>query len=476
MSNPKQCFELVIFGGLGDLSTRKLIPSLYMLCRDGRLGQGKIYLVTRQPLKQEALIDRVQQSIAKHVSIESQDEASWLEFEAMLQAVTLDASELTSFQNLAKQLDSLIENRIFYLATGSELYADICLGLHQAQLITNTAKVVLEKPIGKNFASAKQINQLVKNYFAEQQVYRIDHYLGKETVQNLLALRFANSIFEHQWSQKYIDHIQITIAETLGVEKRAGFYESVGAVRDMFQNHLLQLLCITAMEPPASLDADALRAEKVKVIKALKPLTSETLAQNIVLGQYEGYQQEAGVAADSHTETFIAAKVEVDNWRWAGVPFYLRTGKKMADRLCEIEVCFKPIPHSIFPAQNKDFMSNKLIFRLQPDDGIRMQLYEKRIGQGMRLRPVKLNLNPSYIKESRVADAYERLLHDVIKGNQTLFLREDELLSAWQWLDPLLEYWHARQQQPATYPAASWGPAKAKVLLANDRRLWSEDS
>lgn len=476
MTKEQQTFELILFGGLGDLATRKLLPALYMLFAAKRLQGGSIYLLTRQNISQPQLLEHVQGLIAKYVSPQYQDEQAWQEFAKVLQVATLDATSVTDFQNLAEMLKADTTNRIFYLATGSDLYADICQGLHQAKLIHATSKVVLEKPIGKDLATATAINQLVAQYFSEQQIYRIDHYLGKETVQNLLVLRFANSIFEHQWSQKYIDNIQITISETLGIENRAGFYESVGAMRDMLQNHLLQLLCITAMEPPASMCPDAVRDEKVKVLKALKPLTRSDVADKIVFGQYDHYREERGVSNNSSTETFVAAKVEIDNWRWAGVPFYLRTGKCLAERLCEIVVSFKEIPHSIFPLQHKNSMANKLIFRLQPDDGIRMQLCEKRVGPGMNVRPVNLSLNPSHVSESRVPEAYERLLYDVIQGNQTLFLREDELLSAWQWVDPILEYWQAEELRPKRYASGSWGPAAATLLLAKDGRLWTENN
>ena len=301
-----------------------------------------------------------------------------------------------------------------------------------------------------------------------------------------MVLRFANSLFESQWNQNYIDHIQITISEQLGVEQRAGFYEHVGAMRDMFQNHLLQLLCITAMEPPAKLEPDAVRDEKVKVLKALKPITGTAINENVVRGQYDSgvaegkpvprYRDEPGVHHKSLTETFISAKVEIDNWRWAGVPFYLRTGKRLAERACEIVVQFKEIPHSIFPLQHKNTMANKLIFRLQPDEGVRLMLCEKRVGPGMNVRPMNLSLNPSNQRQTRVPEAYERLLFDALSGNATLFLRDDELLEAWRWVDPIIKHWEEQEQRPEPYTAGSWGPAAATLLLARDGRLWDENS
>ncbi|MEE3159283.1 MAG: glucose-6-phosphate dehydrogenase, partial [Pseudomonadota bacterium] len=387
---------------------------------------------------------------------------------------------------LSKTLSSDDINRLYYMATGSDLYTPVCKGLHDAGLIQSQSKIVLEKPIGHDLDTAQAINDTVAEYFKEKQIYRIDHYLGKETVQNLMVLRFANSLFESQWNQNYIDHIQITISEQLGVEQRAGFYEHVGAMRDMFQNHLLQLLCITAMEPPAKLEPDAVRDEKVKVLKALKPITGTAINENVVRGQYDSgvaegkpvprYRDEPGVHHKSLTETFISAKVEIDNWRWAGVPFYLRTGKRLAERACEIVVQFKEIPHSIFPLQHKNTMANKLIFRLQPDEGVRLMLCEKRVGPGMNVRPMNLSLNPSNQRQTRVPEAYERLLFDALSGNATLFLRDDELLEAWRWVDPIIKHWEEQEQRPEPYTAGSWGPAAATLLLARDGRLWDENS
>ncbi len=303
-------------------------------------------------------------------------------------------------------------------------------------------------------------------------------------------MRFANSIFEHQWNQQYIDHIQITIAETVGVEKRAGFYEGTGALRDMLQNHLLQLLCMTAMEPPASLHAQAVRDEKIKVLRALKPIEGDDINENVVRGQYEAgliqseegsemslaYRSEAGVDAESYTDTFVAMKVEIDNWRWSGVPFYLRTGKRLPSKACEIVVQFKEVPHSLFEMQHKKTMANKLIFRLQPDEGVRLQLCEKRIGNHLQVRPMILSLNDSNQYKKRVPDAYERLLGDAINNNPTLFLREDELMAAWKWTDSILQYWAESDQRPESYAAGSWGPAASTLLLARDGRLWEENT
>ncbi|MEC7545442.1 MAG: glucose-6-phosphate dehydrogenase [Pseudomonadota bacterium] len=479
-------FELVLFGGLGDLALRKLMPALFLLHRDGRLLDGVIYAVTRRDIPRDAFVAKIESSIKSHVPsnyLEKEPVESFLE---KVQCFTLDVNESKGYKALAKALSSNDINRLFYMATGSDLYTPICRGLHDADLIKSQSKIVLEKPIGHDLETAEVINQTVAEFFAEKQIYRIDHYLGKETVQNLMVLRFANSLFESQWNQHYIDHIQITISEQLGVEQRAEFYEHVGAMRDMFQNHLLQLLCITAMEPPAKLEPDAVRDEKVKVLKALKPITGEMINENVVRGQYDSgvadgkpvprYRDEPGVHDKSLTETFIAAKVEIDNWRWAGVPFYLRTGKRLAERACEIVVQFKEIPHSIFPLQHKNTMANKLIFRLQPDEGVRLMLCEKRVGPGMNVRPMNLSLNPSNQRQTRVPEAYERLLYDALSGNATLFLRDDELIEAWRWVDPIIKFWQEQEQRPEPYTAGTWGPAAATLLLARDGRLWDENS
>ena len=481
-----QPFELVLFGGVGDLALRKLLPALYLLDVDGRLPAGRIVALGRSAIEASDFCTKIEKSIQQHVSTQYQDDEVWQRFEQRLQYVQLDITQASGFDGLTGLLSADCPNRLYYLATASSLYADICQNLHANDLINDACKVVMEKPIGHDLSSAQLINESVAGYFNESQIYRIDHYLGKETVQNLMVLRFANSLFESQWNQHYIDHIQITISESLGVEKRAGFYEQVGAFRDMMQNHLLQLLCITAMEPPSKMEPDAVRDEKVKVIKALRPIEGKGIQDKVIRGQYgrgvsaneavPKYKDEDGVAVDSQTETFVAMKVEVDNWRWAGVPFYLRTGKRLAERACEIVVQFKEVPHSIFAMQHKETMANKLVFRLQPDEGIRLQICEKRVGSGMKVRPMNLSLSPEEQKKQRVPEAYERLLLDALSGNATLFLRDDELMEAWRWVDPILSDWLGSDSSPETYTAGSWGPAAATLLLAKDGRLWDENS
>jgi glucose-6-phosphate 1-dehydrogenase len=498
----EQPFELVIFGGLGDLALRKLFPALYLLELDKRLPQGRILIVGRKDLDLKAVLAKVKQAVFSHVSPFYQNDASWQRLAERLSYVQIDVQKPENYRALVSELESDCLNRLFYLATASFLYPYIAANLQLNYLIHQSSKVVLEKPIGHNLESAKAINKAVAEYFSEEQIYRIDHYLGKETVQNLMVLRFANSIFESQWNQQYIDHIQISISESLGVEKRAGFYEQVGAFRDMMQNHLLQLLCIVAMEPPAKMEPDAVRDEKVKVIKALRPIEGSDIHNKVIRGQYgkgvsEGqpvprYRDEEGVDKQSQTETFVAMKVEIDNWRWAGVPFYLRTGKRLAERACEIVVQFKEIPHSIFSMQHKETMANKLIFRLQPDEGIRLQLCEKKLGSGMNVRPMTLSLNPENPSQVsinsqqldveannnrvRVPEAYERLLFDVLASNATLFLRDDELMQAWNWVDPILAAWQESDSIPEPYTAGTWGPAASTLLLAKDGRLWNESN
>ncbi len=484
-------FDLILFGANGDLALRKLLPSLYHLHVDERLHiDGTIWLVSRSTQTLDTYLKKLKSKLTKEKFIDDLNEEHWQSFISCLRYVAMDLKENKSFLTLSKLFKKRNAQRIFYCAVHSKLYSDIASQLGQHDLITEISRIVLEKPIGSDYESGRLINEKINEYFTESQIYRIDHYLGKETVQNLLALRFANSIFEHQWNQQYIDHIQITIAETVGVEKRAGFYESTGALRDMLQNHLLQLLCMTAMEPPASLHAQAVRDEKIKVLRALKPIKDHDINENVVRGQYEAgliqsesgsemslaYRNESGVDGESYTDTFVAMKVEIDNWRWSGVPFYLRTGKRLPSKVCEIVVQFKEVPHSLFEMQHKKTMANKLIFRLQPDEGVSLQLCEKRIGNHLQVRPMTLSLNDSKQYKKRMPDAYERLLADAINNNPTLFLREDELMAAWKWTDPILQHWAQSDQRPESYAAGSWGPAAATLLLARDGRLWEENT
>jgi glucose-6-phosphate 1-dehydrogenase len=376
--------------------------------------------------------------------------------------------------------------RVFYLAVGPDLFGPICDRLGQQGLVTLKSRVVVEKPLGKDGASAEATNNAIGKVFPEESIYRIDHYLGKETVQNLMALRFANLLFEPVWNSAHIDHVQITVSETLGVEGRAGYYDSSGALRDMVQNHILQLLCLVAMEPPTSMDADAVRDEKLKVLKALKPFTQDKIDQHIVRGQYgkgaseqgpvPGYLEELGNPR-STTETFVAVKAEIGSWRWNGVPFYLRTGKRLPTRVSEIVVEFKPVPHSMFEKTAGTISPNRLILRLQPDEGVKLWLMIKDPGPGgMRLQHVPLDMSFKDAFNVRNPDAYERLLMDVVRGNQTLFMRRDEVAAAWKWIDPILDYWTSSSDVPKAYTSGTWGPAASVALIERDGNTWQEST
>jgi glucose-6-phosphate 1-dehydrogenase len=365
------------------------------------------------------------------------------------------------------------------------LFVGICANLHGAGLIDERARVVLEKPLGHDLASARQINDDVGRYFQEQQIFRIDHYLGKETVQNLMVLRFGNTIFEPLWRSPYIKSVQITVAESVGVGSRAGFYDGTGAMRDMVQNHLLQLLCIVAMEPPVSLDPDAVRDEKLKVLRSLRPMTMADVARDTVRGQYSagasngdaaaGYLQEANIPEGSTTETFVALKAHINNWRWANVPIFLRTGKRMAARQSEIVIEFADLPFTIF-GDSAHKSVNRLMIRLQPEEHIQLQMMAKEPGSGMKLRPVNLNLDLETAFSERRAEAYERLLIDVTKGRLTHFMRRDELEAAWSWVEPIINGWQQLNEKPKAYTAGSWGPAASSALMAREGSSWVEES
>ncbi|MDY6918983.1 MAG: glucose-6-phosphate dehydrogenase [Pseudomonadota bacterium] len=479
-------FDLVLFGGTGDLAMRKLLPALYQLYRTSPFQSGtRIIAVGRSIVSRDTFLSRVRDKLKQHLPEASWDQVSWQQFAKHLHCVTIEADKTESYRELFPLLsDEQDRPRVFYLSTHSSLYTPIASSLGALDLITPQARVVLEKPIGRDLDSARAISGQMSNYFSEDQIYRIDHYLGKETVQNLLVLRFANPLFESLWNHHYIDHIQITISESIGVEGRGEFYEETGALRDIVQNHLLQLLCILAMEPPPNIEPDRIRDEKLKVLYALQPLQADDISRNVVRGQYiagnvggklcPAYTEEEGVAEQSNIETFVAMRVLIDNMRWSGVPFYLRTGKRLPNRSCEIVVHFKDVPHWIFDAPRGQLMNNQLVITLQPDESITLRLCGKRLGPGIDVRTVDLNLNPKSRGNKRSADAYERLLLDVIKGDQTLFLRQDELEQAWRWIDPILADWDRSSSPPELYASGSWGPAGSTLLLAKDGRLWHE--
>ena len=480
--------DILLFGGRGDLTQRKLIPALFQLHKNSSLEpDSRIVGLSRSPLSSEEYCKILYKALEEYAPECIGTPEQWSSFTQRITFLTLDGNSRSDFIKLSQFLeDSSSSNRLFYLATQPGLYVHICRNLAENNLITKNSRVILEKPIGQDLATAQEINRHVSTWFSEEQTYRIDHYLGKETVQNLLILRFANSLFESQWNNRYIDHIQITIAEQIGVGTRGSFFEQVGTMRDMVQNHLLQLLCIIAMEPPYNSSPDAIRDEKLKVLKALRPLKNEDLQKHVVRGQYSrsnngsekqnAYREEDDVPGNSNIETFVALKVEIDNWRWSGVPFYLRTGKRMAAGLCEIVVEYKKIPHSVFTEFNSSAIPNKLVIRLQPDESIKLRICEKRLGSGMNIQPTELNLSPDRNAGEHPPTAYERLLHDAINANATLFMRRDELEAAWQWVDPIIEDWTNNNRIPEMYPAGSWGPPTSTLLLAKDGRLWNEMS
>jgi glucose-6-phosphate 1-dehydrogenase len=374
--------------------------------------------------------------------------------------------------------------RVAYLATAPSLFGPLAAGLKSNGLVTNSSRIVLEKPLGRDLESAREINAAVGECFHEEQIYRIDHYLGKETVQNLLALRFANSLFEPLWRRSAIDHVQFTVAEDLGVGGRVGFYDGVGALRDMVQNHLLQLVCLFAMEPPSSLDQNAVRDEKIKVLRSLKPILAEEVRANTVRGQYgpgaisgetvAGFVDELSDKGSS-TETFVALKLEIENWRWSGVPFYLRTGKRLKAKHSEIVVQFQDVPHSIFPEQVYNVSPNLLRIRLQPDEGVQLSVMAKEPGPGgFELRQVSLDLSFAETFGVRYPDAYERLLMEVLRGNPALFMRRDEVEAAWGWIDGIIDGWQVSKQKVETYVSGSWGPTSSSMLLDRDGRAWHQ--
>jgi glucose-6-phosphate 1-dehydrogenase len=478
-------FDYVVFGGSGDLARRKLLPALFRRFSSGQFDENsRIIGVSRSEMSTDAYRAMARKALEDHVSESERQEEVVSRFLGCLDHVSLDVTSAEDWPRLMERLHGPESHiRVFYLAVAPDLYGPISVGLGAAGLATPDARVVLEKPLGYDLASAEAINSVVASVFQERQIYRIDHYLGKETVQNLMALRFANALFEPLWNSAHIDHVQITAAESIGMEGRAGYYDHAGALRDMVQNHLLQLLCLVAIEPPSSAAADALRDEKLKVLRALRPITDDNVSRLTVRGQYRGveagdvripgYADEVGYP--SETETFVALKVEVANWRWAGTPFYLRTGKRMAKRVSEIVIQFRDIPHSMFEASAGRIMANRLVLRLQPDEAVQMFLMIKDPGPGgMRLSQVPLNLSFAEAFQIRQPDAYERLLLDVVRGNQTLFMRRDEVAAAWQWIDPIREAWERSGEPLHGYIAGTWGPSAGIALLERDGRSWHD--
>ncbi|MGI9401232.1 MAG: glucose-6-phosphate dehydrogenase [Rhizobiaceae bacterium] len=483
---PVDPFDYVVFGGTGDLAERKLIPALYRRAADGQIvGDSRVIGAARAKMSSKKFREFAQKSLVDHIAAEELDDEKVDDFLGRLHYVSVDAKSDRGWDELNELLGDDDRVRAFYLAVGPSIFGDIAEKLHGHGMVRPHSRLVIEKPIGHDLESARELNQVVGKHFEEHQIYRIDHYLGKETVQNLMALRFANALYEPLWNSAHIDHVQITVAETLGVEGRGDYYNKSGAIRDMVQNHMMQLLCLVAMEPPSAMDADAVRDEKLKVLRALNPIDASNVADLTVRGQYGEGASEGGAVSgfldaieggESDTETFVAIKAQVENWRWAGVPFYLRTGKRMAKRVSEIVVQFKPAPHNIFSEEAGRLIANRLVLRLQPDEAVSQMIMIKDPGPGgMRLREVALDMSFASSFDSRAPDAYERLLLDVIRGNATLFMRRDEVEAGWKWVDPIIAGWASTGMKCKHYTSGTWGPSAAIALVERDGRTWHEE-
>jgi glucose-6-phosphate 1-dehydrogenase len=492
--SPADPCTIVIFGASGDLSRRKLVPALYSLAAQDCLARRfAIIGYARSHMTDEAFQQSAIESVKKFGDTGGPPHDECVEFAKSLAYVSGEYDKPDGFQKLKSKLEELDRannlngNRLFYLATPPDIYPIIIEQLDKAGLAKpangkSWVRIIIEKPYGRDLASAQELNRKVLKSFDEPQVYRIDHYLGKDTVQNLMVLRFGNGIFEPLWNRNYVDHVQITAAETLGVEQRAAFYEAAGATRDMIQSHVLQLTSLVAMEPPAAFDATAVRNEKIKVLQSIRPFTEESIKTDIVRGQYGpgkmpgdskplvGYREEPNVAKDSTTETFVAAKVQIDNWRWAGVPFYLRTGKRLSSRVSEIAIQFKRAPHLVFRGQ--DLESNTLVLNVQPDEGISISFHAKVPGQEMKLKNVTMDF--SYQKEFGAGErsAYATLINDCMRGDATLFDRADSVEAAWALVNPILDSFQSHKPNFPNYAAGTMGPREADELMERDGRHW----
>jgi glucose-6-phosphate 1-dehydrogenase len=481
-------FDLILFGGTGDLVWRKLMPALFQAFRHGSLpAGGRIVGVARDDLSDAQYRALIKSRFDDVELAKRPSDGEFSRFADLLSYLRMDLSSPADYPKLgAKLKEHAADTVVMYLATAPNLFTIFCEQIAAAGLAGPQMRVVLEKPLGHDLQSNRAINESVRKVFAERQIFRIDHYLGKPSVQNLFALRFGNSLFEPLWRRENIANIQITIAEEIGIEKRGAFYDSTGALRDMVQNHALQLLCAVAMEPPINAHADAIRDEKLKVLRSLKVWTPDTLRQHVVRGQYgvgsvdgtpaAAYRQETGVSASSNTETFVALRTEIANWRWAGVPFYIRTGKRLADRSAYIEVNFRPAPHAIF--KTPQGAANRLVIHLQPKDGLELHLLAQ--GQDNRatsqtLAPVQLDLDFDKRFGSGRVGAYERLLLDVIDGRLNLFVRSDEQEEAWRWVEPIMDSWKNDPESPRLYSAGTWGPSPSSAMIARDGFCWTEE-
>ncbi|SHI53485.1 glucose-6-phosphate dehydrogenase [Propionispora hippei] len=481
---------IVIFGASGDLTARKVVPALYNLYLDDYLpAQYSIVGVSRTPFSDDEFRTHLRSGIEKFSRRGTPKEKEWSAFAGNVHYLQAEYNDSSLYQKLL-ELDetswSTPPNLIFYLATPPNLFPEIISQLGNFDLLRGDSRyrIVIEKPFGHDLKSAQKLNQELTQVFREHQIYRIDHYLGKETVQNILAFRFGNAVWEPIWNRNFIDHIQITVAEQIGIGRRGGYYESAGALRDMMQNHLLQLLCFMAMEPPTSFDADEIRNKKVDVMHAIRLISREEVPRFAVRGQYGGglvegepvpsYRAETGVRASSNTETFAALKLFIDNWRWQGVPFYLRTGKRMPARVSEISLQFRPVPHHPFSHLNTQlFQPNRLVIQIEPNEGIVLRTLAKEPGLGMKLKQVDMQYCYHDVFKTPSPDAYETLLVDILRDDPGLFMRADQVEAAWRVLDPILEVWRSNQELNfPNYQPGQWGPPEAEHLIAQDRRTW----
>ncbi|WP_444995772.1 glucose-6-phosphate dehydrogenase [Aliikangiella sp. IMCC44359] len=480
-----QATDLVIFGGTGDLTLRKLMPALFRALNEKSISEKTvIYATCRNKKQAESYASKLKISLKKYLDNHEFTEERWNKFKKLVQPIVLDISDSSiGWQELKNQLRSQQQaQRIFYFAIAPTIFAKCCEQISAFQLNHPESRVVVEKPLGYNRKTANEINQKIAQYFDEKQTFRIDHYLGKETVQNLMALRFSNILFENMWDKNSIDHIQISISETVGLEGRADFYNDAGALRDMVQNHLLQLLCLIAMEPPNKLNSDNIRTEKLKVLQSLRKIDTDSIREETIRGQYvsgeengklvKGYLEELA-STNSFCETFVAIKAHVENWRWAGVPFYLRTGKRLNARRAEIIIQFKSTSHHIFSPSQGEALPNKLIIQLQPEERIQLQLNSKDLAKSKtQLQPIFLDLNLTENFPTFYNDAYKRLLLDVFDNDPSLFIHRDEIDQAWAWIDPIIESWSKTNYQPELYRAGTWGPETADKLLKQSGRAW----
>ena len=472
--------SIIIFGASGDLTKRKLMPSLFNLYRKGRLPkQFRIVGYGNTDFSEDQFREHLEDGLKQFASFEYKDE-DWKTFASNLAYLQGRYTDLADFKGLAgflKDWEIGSGNRIYYMATPPGVFPNIIdlLGLtDQLTEYSGWRRVVIEKPFGTDLRSAHSLNNQIHKALNEKQIYRIDHYLGKETVQNILVARFANTIFEPLWNRNYIDHVEITVAEKVGVEHRGRFYDNVGVMRDMFQNHLLQLVSLVAMEPPASFDAAALRNEKVKVLSSIRPMKADEVAHRTVRAQYKGYREENGVSPDSTTPTYAAVKLQIDNWRWQGVPFYLRSGKSLKEKLTQITIEFKEPPHLLFPTKDGRLTPNMLVLYLQPDEGIHWRFEAKVPDTIADMRSVDMEFHyADSFGQTAIPESYERLILDAITGDASLFTRADEVETAWGLIDPILETWSLNNPPLALYETGSWGPVEAGDMLERDRHTWS---